>query len=285
MEFPVVFGPLAPYCLLQLGPILLGIAVRCIAGDPCLSHTTIDEPRRSINYPLSPGEAELCDSGLRRGWYRFHSLAGGQMPTACVSRYSCGTPGPVWMMGTHPEEPGQIAQATACAHVGRNCCQFPDRIQVRNCGDFFVYYLNRTRGCGMAYCAGTEVQCPPGQSSPTGFTPDCQPVQGSGPLTEEGQDTHTTYATLKESTVPFTTVVVAAGLTSGFFVSLVVFIVAAVVYKQRGDVIYGHESRSGEAGISHMMDLDGHRSRERVQFPHLHQNRLSTASNNDYVYT
>eukprot|EP00058_Branchiostoma_floridae_P018182 XP_002603671.1 hypothetical protein BRAFLDRAFT_98619 [Branchiostoma floridae] len=142
MEFP---GLVAPYCLLRLGPILL---------DPCLSHTTVDEPRRSVNYPLSPGETGLCDSDLRRGWYKFDSLAGGQMPTSCVPRYSCGTPGPVWMNGTHPDEPGVVADATACAHVGRNCCQFPSAMRVKNCGDFFVYYLTRTPGCGMAYCAG-----------------------------------------------------------------------------------------------------------------------------------
>ncbi|XP_066277612.1 oncoprotein-induced transcript 3 protein-like isoform X1 [Branchiostoma lanceolatum] len=280
MEFPMIFGLWSvwtPYRLLQLGPILLGFAARCMAAGPCTSYTTIDEPKRSTNYPLSPGETELCDSDLRSGWYRFNSLAGGQMPTSCVPRYSCGTPGPVWMFGTHPEEQGLTADATACAHVGRNCCQFPGRIRVKNCGDYFVYYLNRTRGCGMAYCAGTEVQCPPDHWSPTGFTPDCQRTS------EEGQDTQTTYATAKESTVPFTTVVVAAGLSSGFLVSLVVFIVAAVVYKQRGDMIYGHEpGRSGEE--ARRVEIDRHRSRDRVQFPHLQQNRLSAASN-DYVYT
>ncbi|CAG5115786.1 unnamed protein product, partial [Candidula unifasciata] len=48
--------------------------------------------------PIDP----LCDIRLRRGWYRFTSLAGGDMPTTCQETNRCGTTKPIWIVGPNP---------------------------------------------------------------------------------------------------------------------------------------------------------------------------------------
>lgn len=55
-------------------------------ADICLEgmYRKINQPRRSISYEASPTETPLCDDELEKGWYRFTSDAGGEMPTTCV---------------------------------------------------------------------------------------------------------------------------------------------------------------------------------------------------------
>ncbi|XP_078666035.1 von Willebrand factor D and EGF domain-containing protein-like [Branchiostoma floridae x Branchiostoma belcheri] len=66
-------------------------------------------------------------------------------------------------------------QACRRTYASGDCEGYCWNIQVKNCGDsYFVYLLPPTPGCPEAYCAGTEVPCPPGQSSENfGFTPGC----------------------------------------------------------------------------------------------------------------
>ncbi|XP_025079838.1 von Willebrand factor D and EGF domain-containing protein-like [Pomacea canaliculata] len=130
--------------------------------DPCLPncYTELADTHRSVGYtaqyPLTP----LCDISLQSGWYRF---ANGMMPEICVPRFHCGTIVPVWMAGKHPNEEEGIVARKACANFetggeqSNPCCEHSVQIAVKNCGDFFVYYLQPTPACPVAYCAGPEL--------------------------------------------------------------------------------------------------------------------------------
>ncbi|XP_063416475.1 uromodulin-like [Mytilus trossulus] len=109
------------------------------------------------------------------GWYRVTSGAGEEMPTECIhGGFRCGTAHPIWMNDTFPEA-HQIKNVTACAaDYNTDCCISSYDIQVKNCSGYYVYKLVPTTSCPQAYCFGTELPCPEGESSPTGFTPGCK---------------------------------------------------------------------------------------------------------------
>lgn len=120
------------------------------------NYTKIDEPRRSINSIWEVGQKALCDSDLPWGWYRFTSFAGAEMPTSIVSPNRCGTVAPVWLKGSHPSEKDGTVVQKACINffnISNGCTQSFD-IKIRNCGNFYVYFLRPTYSCAIAYCAG-----------------------------------------------------------------------------------------------------------------------------------
>ena len=56
---------------------------------------------KAIETQTEPREA-LCDSQLRKEWYRFVGAAGTRMPTERVQAFRCGTNWPGWLTTTHP---------------------------------------------------------------------------------------------------------------------------------------------------------------------------------------
>ncbi|CAH1259099.1 VWDE [Branchiostoma lanceolatum] len=169
-------------------------------GDPCTDYVALDEPSRSAGSVASPGDSFRCDSGLRTQWYRFVSPAGGEIPTDCsrLARSSCSTTGPVWMKGSLPTISDGEATSQACRRSlsSGDCEDNCWDIKVKKCPGspepFYVYLLPPTPGCDEAYCAGTEVACPEGQSSENyGFTPDCSdnfPVLTTNPRVTSGME-------------------------------------------------------------------------------------------------
>ncbi|PVD18852.1 hypothetical protein C0Q70_21409 [Pomacea canaliculata] len=171
--------------------------------DPCLPncYTELADTHRSVGYtaqyPLTP----LCDISLQSGWYRF---ANGMMPEICVPRFHCGTIVPVWMAGKHPNEEEGIVARKACANFetggeqSNPCCEHSVQIAVKNCGDFFVYYLQPTPACPVAYCAGTsdvKQPCPANKWSATGFEPctDAYPKIDTDPVLKGPEVTNNSF--------------------------------------------------------------------------------------------
>ena len=164
---------------MDLGRLLLKIsflllAFSCISSsqetaicdDCCNNYTPIDDSRRSILSEWISGEAALCDKDLRRGWYRFTSFVGGKMPTAKVNINRCGTMSPIWLDGTtgnHPVSPTDpVVRIKACVNIFErsNGCFFSFYVSVKTCaggtGTYYLYYLQPTYSCAIAYCAGKD---------------------------------------------------------------------------------------------------------------------------------
>ena len=70
---------------------------------------------------------------------------------------------PMWLNGTHPTVNEGEVPRNACVNFGGipnkdPCCEHHLTIGVKNCGDFFVYYLRPPQACPVSYCAGTLVK-------------------------------------------------------------------------------------------------------------------------------
>eukprot|EP00795_Rhopilema_esculentum_P008761 gene8761-14788_t len=146
--------------------------------DPCLTnYLREDNWQRSLKYNASINTPKHCDNAVANKWFRFVSKAGITIPTACPKPYACGTAGSVWLKGTYPNQVGQQIGVPVCARTPTECCKQSWNIVIKKChvgGEtFFLHRLPSVPRCPMSYCAGTEVPCPPGYNSKTGYTPDC----------------------------------------------------------------------------------------------------------------
>ena len=92
------------------------------------------------------------------GWYRMKYPAGAMIPEELVEYDHCGTASSGYLSGDHPEFPGQQVERKVCfnSHVYNNKtdeCIWETKIEIRNCGSFFLYNLPNTPGCYLRYCA------------------------------------------------------------------------------------------------------------------------------------
>lgn len=79
------------------------------------------------------------------------------MPTACVPINRCNTRATGWLNGNHPTvADGQVTRQV-CFHWSSNCCYWSTNIQVRNCGEYFVYLLSGTPACSLRYCGTDQI--------------------------------------------------------------------------------------------------------------------------------
>lgn len=90
------------------------------------------------------------------------------MPTRCASVNYCGTQAPIWLRldnGQRLPDTFQQTQLTGCSSWSHyhndddavseydDCCAMKYPIVVRNCSSYFIYQLQPTEACNMAYCA------------------------------------------------------------------------------------------------------------------------------------
>lgn len=117
----------------------------------CQTYQTLTSSKRKATWSST---SVVCDSSTS-GWYRFTEGAGTKMPTTCVPMHRCNTHAPGWLNGNHPTvADGQVTRQV-CFHWSSNCCNWSTNIQVRNCGEYFVYLLSGTPVCSLRYC-GTD---------------------------------------------------------------------------------------------------------------------------------
>ncbi|XP_068952074.1 pancreatic secretory granule membrane major glycoprotein GP2 [Petaurus breviceps papuanus] len=120
-----------------------------VCSDPCDNYTTLVEDWRSLD---QRNNQKACDND-KEGWYRFSGPGGVRMPEKCVPVNRCGTDAPLWLNGTHPSKEEGIVSLRACAHWSNNCCLWNTVVKVKACtGGFYVYKLNTTPECDLAYC-------------------------------------------------------------------------------------------------------------------------------------
>ena len=75
------------------------------------------------------------------------------MPTVAPQILACGTHAPGWLNGAEPTVNQGAVDRQICFHWSNNTCNWSEPAKVRNCGQFFIYYLkNISWGCNGRYC-------------------------------------------------------------------------------------------------------------------------------------
>ncbi|XP_072894517.1 pancreatic secretory granule membrane major glycoprotein GP2-like [Hemitrygon akajei] len=139
-------------------PLLVLALLDSALGDPCVNHTVLDQPWRSINcYNTECTGGRLMDDGnLEVGWYRFNSSRGWTIPETVVPRYHCSGNYPGWLNGPHPNVGEGEVTRTVCFTVGENTRSGSREIRVKNCSGYFVYWLWPTPWSNAVYCTVTD---------------------------------------------------------------------------------------------------------------------------------
>ena len=118
----------------------------------CLNYQAITTQNGRKNTYVST--SAICDNNLF-GWHRFEAATGTKMPTSCVPSNRCNTHATGWLNGDHPTVAEGLVTRQVCFSY-YDCCSWSINIQVRNCGDFYIYNFMGTppeHPCHLRYCS------------------------------------------------------------------------------------------------------------------------------------
>jgi Notch-like protein len=74
------------------------------------------------------------------------------MTSSCVPYGRCGTHSAGWMVGTHPTVADGKVITKVCYTWYSECCEYSNKIEVVNCGQYYVYKLSPPPQCDLRYC-------------------------------------------------------------------------------------------------------------------------------------
>ena len=114
----------------------------------CLNPTINTDATRKASYAAAGG----CDSSMGNLWYRFTGDAGTKLAMTAPPVSHCGTSATGWMQGALPAVADGAVSRTVCFHWSGNTCNWSAGIQVRNCGQFYVFKLPNAPSCSLRYC-------------------------------------------------------------------------------------------------------------------------------------
>ena len=99
-----------------------------------------------------------CDQEFREnsdwqgpGWYKFDGPAGTKMSETSIDEQQCATHAPGWLNAAHPTIEEQTIDAQVCFHWVGDTCRWSSDVQVKNCGDYFLYNFPDTPTCSLRY--------------------------------------------------------------------------------------------------------------------------------------
>ena len=125
-----------------------------------IAYLVLDDPKRNINY--GHDDHYFCDQSdygyespdwHGANWYRMISPAGFKIPEKYVETYHCDTHFTGWLNGSHPIVPDETVKRSVCFNSGSENCRYLTEIQIRNCGEYFLYYLTEAPFCSLRYCS------------------------------------------------------------------------------------------------------------------------------------
>ncbi|CAC5411146.1 unnamed protein product [Mytilus coruscus] len=139
----------------------------------CKKYSAInDEEKISRDYLIDlASDQAISDDYLDPGWYRPFSSNGDNMPTSPPGNMHCGTIYPIWLNGTLPTYDDSNVSREACVQTENDICEESIDVEIRNCGGYYIYFLQETPA-NSSFCFGSgPVVCPVGTLSETGFYP------------------------------------------------------------------------------------------------------------------
>ena len=84
--------------------------------------------------------------------YRILPPAGTQLAEGLVPVRHCGSHRTSYLIGKHPKIDGETVERTVCGNWNDGICSSSKKIEITNCGDFFVYKFSDLSACSNRYC-------------------------------------------------------------------------------------------------------------------------------------
>lgn len=125
------------------------------SSDPCMIALAMYDPYARTGNCEYNGVYAPCDRYIVPGWYKSDDLVLDQCPTL----NSCGAVYPIWMNGSFPLVADGVVSRTLCKTGFEGCCVRQYDLQIKNCGNSYVYCLPALDSCPERFCFGSNGTC------------------------------------------------------------------------------------------------------------------------------